>query len=128
MEEIKNSLRIGAGFIFLTLGGIGLFLPVWPTTPFVLLAFACFSCSPELQEKILKIRFFREHIENYQTRQGLSTRTTAISLGYLWGMMILSIIIVSMLWLTIVLTVIGIMVTIHILHMAKRRPLKELSE
>lgn len=123
--KLKKIVLVGLGFIFLALGAIGLAIPVWPTTPFVLLSAACFSAAPQLRAKIMKIDFFREHIENYSGRTGLSQRTVVISLSYLWGMLLLSALILSRLWSAVLLLSIGAVVTLHILHMAKRKPAKE---
>ncbi len=118
---IKNALLIAAGFLFLLIGAIGLFLPVWPTTPFVLLSAGCLAGSPRLRMKIMRIGFFREHIENYQNRQGLSNKTLAFSLAYLWGMLLISMLLILKPWMTLLLSAIGIAVTIHLLCMAKRK-------
>jgi hypothetical protein len=54
---IKGSARLillAFGWIFLSLGIIGAFLPIMPTTPFALLAAYCFSkSSPKLHQWIL---------------------------------------------------------------------------
>lgn len=107
--------------LLLALGAIGLFLPIWPTTPFVLLSAACLAGSPKIREKILRIGFFREHMENYRTRQGLRKKTVAISLTYLWGMLILSMILTRRLWSVCLLSAVGAAVTAHLLVMAKRK-------
>lgn len=117
--RLKVVLLTSFGFLFLGLGAIGLLLPVWPTTPFVLLAAGCFSVSPRLRARIMKIAFFREHIENYEKRTGLSRKTVGISLGYLWGMMLLSMLLIRSPWTSVLLFCIGAAVTIHILLMAK---------
>lgn len=118
---MKNILLTGSGIVFLLLAAIGLFIPIWPTTPFVLLAAGCLSTAPRLQQKVLKIPFFKEHIENYQTRQGLSKKTFITSLVFLWGMLILSMILKKQLWFTLLLSAVGIGVTIHIVWISKRR-------
>ncbi len=117
--RIKVVLLTVLGFLFLGLGAIGLLFPVWPTTPFVLVAAACFSGTPYLRKKIMQIGFFREHIENYENRNGLSQKTITISLVYLWGMLLLSALLVRKLWLVLLLAVVGIAVTAHLLYMAK---------
>lgn len=119
--QIKIFLLTVLGFLFLGLGAVGLLLPVWPTTPFVLLSAACFTCTPTLRAKIMKIEFFREHIENYEHRTGLRRKTVAISLGYLWGMMLLSMLLVRRWPVALLLCFIGAAVTAHILVMARKR-------
>lgn len=116
---IRVLLLIVLGGIFLGLGAIGLFLPVWPTTPFVLLSVACFSSAPRLKARILSIPFFREHVENYENRTGLKKKTVGISLTWLWSMMVLSMVLVRNIWISLLLVAIGTAVTIHILMMAR---------
>lgn len=117
--RVKIMLLVGFGFLFLGLGAIGLVIPVWPTTPFVLISAACFSRTPRLRAQIMRISFFREHIENYERRTGLSRKTIITSLGYLWVMLLLSMLLIQTLWISLLLIVIGIAVTTHILWMGK---------
>jgi uncharacterized membrane protein YbaN (DUF454 family) len=117
--QLKTIVLTGLAFFFLVLGAIGLFLPVWPTTPFVLLSVACCSSVPQIRTRIMSIPFFREHIENYEQRKGLSQKTLWLSLGWLWGMMLLSIFLIRSGWVSLLLILIGLAVTIHLLWMAK---------
>lgn len=117
--KVKIVLLTALGFVFLGLGAIGLILPVLPTTPFVLLSAACFSHSPRIKAQVMKITFFREHIENYKYRKGLSRKNVTISLSYLWVMLLISILVVEKLWVALLLLAIGSGVTTHILLMAK---------
>lgn len=119
--HIKIIILTILGFFFLGLGAIGLLLPIWPTTPFVLVSASCFVCTPRLRAKILRIPFFKEHIQNYEKRMGLSRKTITISLVYLWGMMLLSMILIRRLPIFLMLSFIGAAVTIHILWMSKAK-------
>ena len=117
--KIKNSLLCGVGFLMLTLGAIGLFLPVWPTTPFVLIASGCFAYTPALYARIIKIPFVSEYIKYYRNRTGISGRTVAVSLIFLWGMLFVSALHVGKPWILCLLALIGIAVTVHIVWIAK---------
>lgn len=123
--NFKTILLSGLGFFFLGLGAIGLVLPVWPTTPFVLLSAACFTSTPRIRTRVMKIKFFKEYIESYEQRSGLSKKTVAKSLIWLWGMLLLSMFMMKTIWLSLILSAIGTAVTTHILWIAKPRPTKE---
>ncbi|NMA80035.1 MAG: DUF454 domain-containing protein [Clostridiales bacterium] len=126
--RFKKCLMPSIGFVFLGLGAIGVILPIWPTTPFVLVSVACFSSSPRIKAKIMKIPFFREHIENYNNRNGLSSKTLLISLIWLWGMLIISMSIIRELWAFILLSIVGSAVTTHILFVARPKDKGEKKE
>lgn len=119
--RLKTILLTGLGVLFLGLGAVGLVLPVWPTTPFVLLAAGCFSVSPTLKARLMRLPFFREHIENYENKTGLTRRTLTVSLVWLWGMLLLSVFLVSKPWLIVLLLCVGAAVTGHLLWMSKAR-------
>lgn len=119
--HIKHILLISTGFLFLGIGAVGIVIPVLPTTPFVLISAACFSGYPKIREKIMKIGFFREYIENYKTKSGLAKKTVILSLVYLWGMLVISMILIRTFWIIIILSLIGAAVTTHILFMARKK-------
>ena len=64
-------------------------------------------------------RFFREHLENYQQRTGLPTKTLIKSLSVLWVALCISMIVVAKLWCTLLLLCVGVAVTAHLLCMAR---------
>ncbi len=76
------------GFIFLGLGFIGVFLPLLPTTPFLLVSAACFAKSSDKWHRwLLSNRIFGRIIKDWQERKciSLSTKVIAISLVVLFG-------------------------------------------
>lgn len=119
--KIKKIVMTGIGFLFLLLAAIGIFLPIWPTTPFVLAAVGCLAYTPRLKALIHGIPFFREYIDNYRERKGLTAGTVCISLLFLWGTLLISSLLVEITWVRILLLGIGMAVTVHILWISGKR-------
>jgi len=104
------------GFILLGLGAVGIVLPVMPTTPFVLLAAICFSKSnKKFASWLKKNRFFGPYIENYHTKQGIKKSLKIVSISILWIGLLISMSILQTVLIYIILSVVGICVTIHLL-------------
>lgn len=118
---MKLVLLTGSGFLCLLLGGIGLLLPLWPTTPFVLLAGLCFSRTPRLQAHILALPFFKEYFESRRSCTRLPRKTLLVSLLFLWTMLLLSAFFLHTLWLYCLLALIGLAVSAHLFWMALAR-------
>jgi uncharacterized membrane protein YbaN (DUF454 family) len=115
-------LMICAGFLLLALGAVGVFVPVLPTTPFVLLAAACFgSASPKLYKWLAGTRFFGPFIENYKQKNGVPARMKALALCFLWPLLVLSMVLTGKLWVIALLTLVGAAVSAHILLIKTRR-------
>ena len=76
------------GFLFLGLGVIGVFLPLLPTTPFLLVSAGCFAKSSEKWHRwLLSNRIFGPIIKDWQEKKyiSVSTKIIAISLVVLSG-------------------------------------------
>lgn len=121
---LKNILLSICGFLLLGIAFVGCFVPILPTTPFILLSTACFTGNPKVRSWILKNKFFSEHLTNYKERTGLKKSTVILSLSFLWAMLFLSMLAMKTFWGTFLLCFVGIAVTIHIVMIAQPKKYK----
>ncbi len=116
-SQLKKWFLITAGTICVVLGVAGIFLPLLPTTPFLLLAAVCYAgSSPRFYHWLLNNRWFGRYIKNYREGKGLTLTTKIISLISLWATIGYSASFVVP-WLAgkLVLLAIAAGVTVHIL-------------
>jgi len=108
---------VTVGTIFVMLGVIGVFLPLLPTTPLLLLALACYSISSKkFYNWLLNNKLFGNYIKNYIEGKGIPFTTKIFAISLLWITIIFSIVsIVQNLFIRVVLILVAISVTIHIL-------------
>ena len=113
---IRGALII-AGTFFTGLGIVGIFLPLLPTTPFLLLAAVCYVRSSErFYNWLLNNKWFGNYIKSYLEGKGVPLKVKILSISLLWTTIIFSAVFkVHNLFIRIVLFLIMIGVTIHIL-------------
>jgi len=113
---MKNWLLIAAGFMSLSAGVIGIFLPVLPTTPFFLLAAACFmKSSDKLYRWLTGHKKFGPYIDNYVKYRAVSKRSKFVSIILLWAIMLSTIVFgITHIWLKVLLVCIAAGVTVHL--------------
>ncbi|MBH1941003.1 YbaN family protein [Mobilitalea sibirica] len=118
MKKIILSI---CGIISLALGVIGIFLPVLPTTPFVLLSANLFvASSPRLYKKLIKNKMFGSIIENYRNKTGVPIKVKIRAIVFLWVGLILSMLLLKAIWIILILFVVGTGVTIHLVTLKTR--------
>lgn len=115
-ERMKKIVLIIVGFMCLGLGAVGVFVPILPTTPFVLVAAACFAGSSEkIYKKLLGMKYFGAYIQNYRNKTGVERKIKIQSLIFLWLMLIISAVIFRKPTVWIILSSVGILVSAHII-------------
>jgi len=106
------------GSIAVVLAILGVFLPLLPTTPFLLLASACFVRGSERMHRwLLNNRVFGEYLRNIEGRRGMPLRGKVITLLVLWISLGYSMYTVNPTFLKLLLGAIGIGVTTFLLRM-----------
>lgn len=79
-SRIVRGLLWLAGSVSLILGLIGVLLPGLPTTPFVLLAAACYAkASPRLHTALLQHRLTGPLLQDWEQHRSLTRRTKTIA-------------------------------------------------
>jgi hypothetical protein len=117
-NKLKRALYATAGTILLGLGVLGVFLPILPTTPFLLLSAACYyKSSKRMHTWMLNNKWFGSYIRNYREGKGIPLKTKIFTLALLWLVITYSALfhVASILIIQITLFIIATAVTIHII-------------
>lgn len=111
-----RGLLIVAGTLSVGLGVIGIFLPLMPTTVFLLLAAACYARSSErFYQRLVNSRYLGAYIRNSREGRGMRRGEKAFTLVLLWAGIGATIVwSVEALWLRLVLLGIATGVTVHV--------------
>lgn len=113
----KITLNI-VGSISVLLAIAGIFLPLVPTTPFLLLASACYlRGSKRLHGWLMRNRLLGPYIEGFQQGRGIPLRAKIITIALLWGSILFSIYKVDVIAVESLLFVIGVAISTLILRM-----------
>ena len=108
-------LLLALGILSLALGSIGLFVPVLPTTPFLLVSAFCFlRSSQRLYDWLLHHKIFGVFIYNYITYKAVPRSAKIGAIVFLWATLGLSIAWVDTAALRLLLAGIGVAVTVHL--------------
>jgi uncharacterized membrane protein YbaN (DUF454 family) len=110
-------MLITAGIIFVGLGIIGIFLPILPTTPFLLLASACFArSSKKFYDWLFNNKLFGDYIKNYREGRGVPLKVKVFTISLLWITILFSIYyVIDNFLFEVILFIIATGVTIHII-------------
>jgi uncharacterized membrane protein YbaN (DUF454 family) len=116
MPRFFRILWFSGGLLAVALGTLGMFLPLLPTVPFLLLAVFCFAkSSPAWAAKILHHPFIGKPLREWLQYKGIRKKDKIFSVAFLWVSILISIFFVAAFWIRILLLVVAVAVTIHLL-------------
>ena len=122
---MKNSKRVFwllAGYSVTALGAVGVFVPLLPTVPFLLLAVFCFlRSSPARARRLLNNKWLGPPLRDYYQDKSVKRSVKIKSIAFLWVSLCVSMIFIQLLWVRLLLACIGIAVTIHILALKTKK-------
>lgn len=108
-----------AGALLVGLGVLGIFLPLLPTTIFLLGAAACFGrSSPGAYRWLTTNRLFGRYLREYREEKGATASAKLFSIATLWlGIGATTYVFRSTGWLDILLVAVAMAVTFHLLSL-----------
>ena len=113
---MKKYFFLTAGVLSLGTGIVGIFVPLLPTTPFILLSGFCFLKSSKTMYKwLINHKVFGKYIENYLKYRAVTLQSKIVSIVILWGVISISILAIDILWIRILLGIVATGVTVHLL-------------
>lgn len=104
------------GMLSVGLGILGVFIPLLPTTPFLLLAAFCFArSSPRFYQQLVGNRWFGGYVRGYREKGGIPLRIKCLAIASLWMTIISSVIwATDLLAVRVILLAVALAVTWHL--------------
>ena len=120
-NRVWRYVLFACGCLSVVLGVIGIFLPVLPATPFLLLAAACFARSSQRFYLWLVLHpRLGPWVRDYLEGQGIPRKGKVWALVLMWSSISFSIWIVPLLWVRVFMLISAVCVTIYILKQKTR--------
>ena len=115
---LKKIIFIFLGSLFLSVGIIGIILPMLPTTPFLLLtAFFYINSSEKLYSKFVRSRIYQKYVATFKRNKGLTLKAKLSILIPVWGMLLIMFFVTDILVIKILAISLGIIKTIVFIKM-----------
>ena len=122
-SRLLRWLLIGIGLVSTGLGIIGIFLPLLPTTPFLLLAAACFARSSEhFHSWLLEHTHLGPIIRGYLDGSGIPLRAKQTAITLVWMTLgSSSRLLIKQIWLQGLLLVLAVAISWHLWRLPVRK-------
>ncbi|MFZ5863600.1 MAG: YbaN family protein [Nitrospirota bacterium] len=123
-RSVRQRLLTAVGMLATALGILGIFLPLLPTTPFLLLAAACFARSSDRSYQwLINHPWFGSYIRNYREHRAIPLRTKVTAITVLWSVIgYTAVYVVPLRWVSALLACVAGAVTIHLLSLRTLTP------
>lgn len=111
-------LLVFLGSLSLLLGVLGIFLPVLPTTPFLLLSAALYlRSSQQLYNWLMSHKHLGPYIKNFQEHKAIPLRVKIVSVSLVWiTLLYCAVFVAGVWWMCVMFIAIAVGVSAHILH------------
>jgi uncharacterized membrane protein YbaN (DUF454 family) len=121
-SPVVRGLFLACGFVAVALGVIGVFLPVLPTTPFLLIAAACFArASPRLYRWLARSRTFGPYLREWRQHRSVPWRAKVFALALMsLSIAVSAIFFVRPVWGKVLLVALGVVTGIWLYRIPSR--------
>lgn len=116
-SRLLRYVLFAIGWLSVALGVLGIFLPVLPTTPFLLLAAACFArSSPRFYHWLVEHPRLGPWIRDYLDGNGIPLKAKVYAIGLMWLSIGVSCYLVPLPWARGFMLLSAVLVSIYILR------------
>ena len=117
-----RALFVALGTLFLAIGIVGIFVPLLPTTPFLLLASACYLRGSERMHRwLLSHGRLGAYIRAYEEGRGIPLRAKVLALTMMWASIGYAVYRFAYPWLQAALLLVAAGVTVYLLRLPTLR-------
>lgn len=128
-SDVLRWILICCGWVSIVAGVIGIFLPLLPTVPFLLLAAACFARSSErFHGWLIEHSHLGPLVRDYLNGGGIPLRVKRMAIGMVWiSFPASAYLFVRVMWIQIALVAVAAGVTLYLLRLPTTPPADNVS-
>jgi len=109
MNPVLRIVLLAFAWLCFALGIVGVFVPVLPTTPLVLLAtFICAHCSPRCHRIITSSKVYRRYVQPFKEAGGMTGKAKARMLAISYAVLLISAVLVQRPLVWIIITAVAV--------------------
>ncbi len=120
-NRMARAAWAGGGTLALGMGLVGVVLPGWPTTIFLIIAAACYARSSQrMYDRIVRNRVFGAHVRRFRETGAMPMRAKVWALGLMWPFVLFAVLVAipsSAAWASIATLALAVAGTIYILRL-----------